>query len=793
MFKSAVLATAIALTVLPQAFTANTITPTTTLAAETGNNTSAADTFTTQSDGNLGAGNVSKVDTRSLLYSGSATRIYAHFMPWFGGPNHMNVGYRSDDPAQVKRQVDDMLSRGIGGAIIDWYGPNSARENTTSIYMMQEAETRGGAFEFAIMEDGGALGSCANTAGCDLTGQLINDLTYVYNTFEPSSAYMRIDGRPVIFFFDADRYGTLDWTRVRNSVPGNPLLIFRNAGGFTHAQSNGSFSWVNLDTTNPNNWGQSYLDYFYQTGMKYPAETTYGTGYKGFNDTLASWGGNRIMNQNCGQTWLGSLNEISGLYSSANQLAAIQLVTWNDYEEGSEIETGVENCVAVSAAASGNTLTWSIGGSESTIDHYVVLASLDGQNLAVLTEMPVGSRSLDLGSFSLSAGTYQLYVKAVGKPSFSNHTSGAVSWTAAAAAQDQPPLASIAVSPASGTAPLTVTASTSGSSDPDGSIVSSTIDFGDGATAAGPTASHTYNSAGSYTVHGTVKDNAGMTASATTTASIASATAITSGVTVTSPVNGSTVTSPVHFVASARSAYPITAIRIYVDNLSMYLTYTSSLDANLSLPTGPHYVVVQAWDTQGTVYKTPLNISVGSTAVNQPPKPAISVTPSSGSAPLTVTASTAGATDPDGSIASTLIDFGDGAVANGPTATHTYTMAGNYTVSGWASDNQGATAGTTTPVSVSAAPAATSGVSILNPTATYTGGSPVRITATAVATSGKPITAMRIYVDNVIQSTMYSNSIDQYVPVARGSHYIAMVAWDSAGASYKSTVTISVQ
>jgi len=34
----------------------------------------------------------------------------------------MSVGYASNDPAQVKRQVDDMLSRGIQGVIIDWYG-----------------------------------------------------------------------------------------------------------------------------------------------------------------------------------------------------------------------------------------------------------------------------------------------------------------------------------------------------------------------------------------------------------------------------------------------------------------------------------------------------------------------------------------------------------------------------------------------------------------------------------------------------------------------------------------------
>ena len=31
------------------------------------------------------------------------------------------------------------------------------------------------------------------------------------------------------------------WTRVRNGVPGNPIFIFRNNGGFTHSQTGGGF------------------------------------------------------------------------------------------------------------------------------------------------------------------------------------------------------------------------------------------------------------------------------------------------------------------------------------------------------------------------------------------------------------------------------------------------------------------------------------------------------------------------------------------------------------------------
>ena len=60
-------------------------------------------------------------------------------------------------------------------------------------------------------------------------------------------------------------------------------------------------------------------------------------------------------------------------------------MTWNDYEEGTEIETGIDNCVSVSGSVSGTDLSWNIGGQENTIDHYSVFISQDGQNLSCFT------------------------------------------------------------------------------------------------------------------------------------------------------------------------------------------------------------------------------------------------------------------------------------------------------------------------------------------------------------------------------------------------------------------------
>ena len=55
-----------------------------------------------------------------------------------------------------------------------------------------------------------------------------------------------------------------------------------------------SISWVMINTSNANDWSQSYLDGFYTAGKANPQGHAFGATYKGFNDTLASWSANRI-------------------------------------------------------------------------------------------------------------------------------------------------------------------------------------------------------------------------------------------------------------------------------------------------------------------------------------------------------------------------------------------------------------------------------------------------------------------------------------------------------------------
>ncbi len=662
-----------------------TIQPTTTLQAETASNTSAFIAAPGQPNGNTAGKNVSKLPIRNLLYSGSTTKIYAALQTWFGPPNHIQVGYNSADPAQVKRQVEDMISRGIQGAIVDWYGTEDSFVDSATQQVRQQAEAHPG-FEFALMEDGGSLLTTAQNNGCDVTQQAIVDLTYAFNQYMNSPAYIRVNGRPVIFFFGVDTW-YVDWDKLRANVPGNPLFLFRGPEGFTETpQANGAFQWLDLANNNPFDPQLGRQEQFYTAALS-RQNVAFGSAYKGFNDTIAIWSTNRVVNQHCGQTWLDTFGEIDRFYNSSRQLPAIQLVTWNDYEEGSEMESGIENCMTISPAMVGGWLTWNVAGNENTVDHYTVYISADGQNLMSLKDLPPFTHAFEIGNLGLAPGNYVLYVKAVGKPSIVNHMSPAVGFRP----NNQTPNLQFNVNTGGG---MSVTVDTNGSTDPDGVVTGTQIDFGDGTVVPGPSASHTYQSVGSYDVRATVWDNLGAFAS-----SVKRITAKPSaqGITVLSPGNGATQNFPNPFVITANSTAPVTGIAVYIGDQLAYLTDQDFINTPLKVFKG-NKTTVQAWDATGKMQST--QFAVNAEPQDAPAQAVVDVYPLPKISPFAVLACTARSSDADGFILQTITQFSDGFTGYNRATVHVFSHPGTYGVTAAAIDQFGAGSTAQTSVTV---------------------------------------------------------------------------------------------
>jgi hypothetical protein len=195
--------------------------------------------------------------------------------------------------------------------------------------------------------------------------------------------------------------GTACWSALWDGVRSyfklhgaNPYLIFENNPN--HEQADGNFTWVQpsgggTETTADvqNNWGtQSYLDGQLSgaatmistnvTGGNGLPKTYFAGSWKGFDDRMASWSPSwangapvpanvsapnypRTTSQRCGNNWLDTFQEAGNYFNASLQLPFIMVGTWDDYEEGTEVETGIDNCVSsLTASLHGDTLSWTI-------------------------------------------------------------------------------------------------------------------------------------------------------------------------------------------------------------------------------------------------------------------------------------------------------------------------------------------------------------------------------------------------------------------------------------------------
>jgi PKD repeat protein len=152
----------------------------------------------------------------------------------------------------------------------------------------------------------------------------------------------------------------------------------------------------------------------------------------------------------------------------------------------------------------------------------------DGAGNVLASSNPVDSLPAALTANLATAGTYYVTVDGVGKgdPSTTGYSDYGsigqytISGTTQASAS-LPPTAAISATPTSGTAPLTVTFSSAGSVDSDGSIVAYHWNFGDGGSqSGGQTAQRTYSTPGAYQATLTVTDNSGLTGSKAVTITV---------------------------------------------------------------------------------------------------------------------------------------------------------------------------------------------------------------------------------------------------------------------------------
>jgi PKD repeat protein len=255
--------------------------------------------------------------------------------------------------------------------------------------------------------------------------------------------------------------------------------------------------------------------------------------------------------------------------------------------------------------------------------------------------------------------------------------------TASITVKNRPPVADINTATTILDKEEIVTFNASESYDPDGTIVSYLWNFGDGTTATGVTASHSYPASGEYTVKLTVTDNDGATGSTTVTKTVRNQPPLAS---FTESAHRVDTDETIFFDATA-SYDPDGTIVSYSWNFGDGTTGIGVTVQHSYSQDGTYTVTLTVTDNDGATDTA----EATKTVLNRSPVASFTESAHTVNTDETIFFDATASYDPDGTIVKYQWNFGDGTTATGVTVSHAYADNGSYTVTLTVTDNDGAT------------------------------------------------------------------------------------------------------
>ena len=305
--------------------------------------------------------------------------ILTHFMPWYQTPavhgywgwhwtmNHYNPDimdqsgrkqiashyypltgpYDSKDPAILEYQTLLMKVSGIDGVLVDWYGMENfydygvLNESTQALFVaIQKAH-----LSFGIVYEDATIRAMVD-AGHLSAGNALNYgktvMKYMQDNWFASDTYVKLDNHPLLLTFGPQYFSqSADWDTLFSGLVTTPVFV--TLDNQLAPVASGAYPWPPMWLSDASgNLSQEavdgYLAQFYLKAQSWPYLVT--SAFPGFYD---------IYQQAGVQASFGYLDRRGGLtFRSTLQEAVvqdpdiIQLVTWNDYGEGTVIEPTVE-------------------------------------------------------------------------------------------------------------------------------------------------------------------------------------------------------------------------------------------------------------------------------------------------------------------------------------------------------------------------------------------------------------------------------------------------------------------
>lgn len=253
--------------------------------------------------------------------------------------------YDSADPAVLEYHVLLMKLAGIDGVVVDWYGQDNYADyaliNQRTLALLDY--TRRAGLKFALCYEDRTVQEKINGGYITAANAIANaqqTMRYAQTNYFNSANYLQFNNQAVLLNFGAVYFqNNSQWVSIFSALS-NPPAFFSEDNRFPVAT--GAYNWPPMYLASggvlSSNSLYNYLTTFQNNGAAWPAFIS--SAFPRFKDIYQQAG--------LGYTY-GTLDDASGqtfrsllTRAMTNNAAMIQLVTWNDYGEGTVIEPTAE-------------------------------------------------------------------------------------------------------------------------------------------------------------------------------------------------------------------------------------------------------------------------------------------------------------------------------------------------------------------------------------------------------------------------------------------------------------------
>ena len=272
---------------------------------------------------------------RDLLYPGSTTRIWAHVeTPFKKGSRPVDQSrylFDSDDPVAVLADCERAVAQGVQAFMYNSYAVGSFEDKARSVYF---TATQKAGLKQLINIDG------ANITSLAAYQAYVNHTEAVIHTL-PN--YETWNGKPIVTVFGKAGEQAAWFQQVESEHPDLCFVYYD-----TPYEKN-RMDWIKVvpDPTIPQETFCKQYATRHDGGLYVPCV------FMGFDDTVIRNGKpTSVWNLNLparvapaegpnAATWARSWANINKYWSATNQLPFVQIVTWNDLDEGTGVCRGI--------------------------------------------------------------------------------------------------------------------------------------------------------------------------------------------------------------------------------------------------------------------------------------------------------------------------------------------------------------------------------------------------------------------------------------------------------------------